>query len=295
MTKLVDCPEACEEIALCYQHGTGGFEKNKGLSIFWIQRWAKGGDVEAEATLGTFYLEGECVPGKQAEGARLLRRAAENGSPYAQYNMGIRCSVGPAGVVNNEEAARWDRMAAEQGYAPAQLNLAIALRDGCGVAKNEVESMEWCRKAAEQGCAEAQLYLGNSLRTGRGVAFDLKECARWYRKAAEQGRAGAQCTHKVMRRDSTRLTCVSPMGVVLRRTTWLRRSGSASQLNKATISLRSALLRSRSLRTTWLRRGGSALQRSYDGCGVEKDEAEARMWCAKAGVEWDDLGTPMTC
>eukprot|EP01104_Vermistella_antarctica_P011305 TRINITY_DN314_c0_g2_i9.p1 TRINITY_DN314_c0_g2~~TRINITY_DN314_c0_g2_i9.p1 ORF type:complete len:293 (+),score=60.26 TRINITY_DN314_c0_g2_i9:328-1206(+) len=188
MTKLLDCPEVCKKIAESYQEGFGGFEKNRDLSIFWVQKWAKGGDPEAEAMLATILMDGGRGPSKQAAGERRLRRAAENGSAIAQFNMGVSYNEGTFGAIDDEEAVKWYRKSAEQGNAEAQVNLANRLRDGRGVAKDEVEAVKWFRKAAEQGHVKAQYSLVGHLLDGCGVAKDEVEAVKWCRKSARRAR-----------------------------------------------------------------------------------------------------------
>ena len=89
------------------------------------------------------------------------------------------------------EAAKWWRKAAEQGDPIAQYNLGNSYHLGRGVPKDQVEAVKWTRKAAEQDDPPAQYNLGNSYANGEGVAKDTVEAAKWYRKAADQGHAEA--------------------------------------------------------------------------------------------------------
>jgi TPR repeat protein len=53
------------------------------------------------------------------------------------------------------EGAKWIRKSADQGWAEAQYVLGICYNHGIGVAKDLVEAAKWWRKAADQGNAEA--------------------------------------------------------------------------------------------------------------------------------------------
>jgi TPR repeat protein len=57
------------------------------------------------------------------------------------------------------EAVYWYRKAAEQGHPPAEYDLGRMLADGRGVRKNEAEAEVWFRRAAEKGIREAQTRL----------------------------------------------------------------------------------------------------------------------------------------
>ncbi|MBY0264627.1 MAG: sel1 repeat family protein, partial [Holosporales bacterium] len=56
---------------------------------------------------------------------------------------------------NLKEAEKWIRKAAEQGSAKAQYNLGLIYHEGEGMPKNLKEAARWFRKAAEQGLSEA--------------------------------------------------------------------------------------------------------------------------------------------
>ena len=61
---------------------------------------------------------------------------------------------------NHNEAVRWFRKAAEQGSPEGQYNLGLMYRQGLGVQKNEREAEKWLRLAAAQGYAPAQSQAG---------------------------------------------------------------------------------------------------------------------------------------
>jgi TPR repeat protein len=62
-------------------------------------------------------------------------------------------------VTIEAEAVYWYRKAAEQGYPPAEYDLGRMLAGGKGVRKNEAEAEAWLRRAAEKGIREAQTRL----------------------------------------------------------------------------------------------------------------------------------------
>ena len=77
-----------------------------------------------------------------------LRKAAEQGDPAAQYELGRIHEYGKEGAVDFAAAAKWYRLAAETG-----------------------------RQAARQGDAQAQLQLGRMYEYGHGVAVDYGAAA----------------------------------------------------------------------------------------------------------------------
>jgi TPR repeat protein len=67
-----------------------------------------------------------------------------------------------------QQAMFWYLRAAEQGYPIAQHNLGVMYAKGQGVAQDYKQAVSWYRKAAEQGHAPAQAILGFMYLKGRG-------------------------------------------------------------------------------------------------------------------------------
>ena len=108
---------------------------------------------------------------------RKLLRNAENGDASAQQFLGMLYSHGSKKHLLKQdgvEGAKWIRKAAEQGDADAQCDLAGAYRVGRGVPKDYVEALSWYRKAAEQGDSRAQEYLDGYRRIESTVKLRYK-------------------------------------------------------------------------------------------------------------------------
>jgi TPR repeat protein len=86
-------------------------------------------------------------------------------------------------------AAAQFRKAAEQGYPAAEYNLGVMYERGLALKKDDALAVAWYRKAAEQGYTNAQFNLGNMYSNGQGVARNYDEAMKWYRLAADQGAA----------------------------------------------------------------------------------------------------------
>lgn len=63
----------------------------------------------------------------------------------------------------------WYRKAADQGNPSAQTNLGIAYYQGDGVKSSTKEALHWWSKAAKQGDARARSYLNVVKLTSRGA------------------------------------------------------------------------------------------------------------------------------
>ncbi len=110
---------------------------------------AKGGDAEAQVTLGWMYEIGRGVARDPARAAEWYRRAAAQGDPLAEYAL-------------------------------AELYVR-----GLGVPRDEAAAAALYRAAAEAGNASAQYKLGALYETGRGVPRDYRRAAAWYARAGK--------------------------------------------------------------------------------------------------------------
>jgi hypothetical protein len=98
-----------------------------------------------------------------------------------------RCyEVGNGVEIDYKTAAQWYRRAAEQGYPLAQCNLGAAFYNGRSVAQSN-EAVKWFRLAAAQGEPDALYYLGACHTNGEGVPRDHDEGLRWFKRAAAKG------------------------------------------------------------------------------------------------------------
>ena len=87
---------------------------------------------------------------------------------------------------NYQEAIKWYTKAAENGYPDAQSELGFMFLNGEGVAVNKTEAVKWLSKAGEKGDALAQHALGYMYKHGDGVIKSDSEAQRWFREAAPQ-------------------------------------------------------------------------------------------------------------
>lgn len=87
--------------------------------------------------------------------------------------------------MNPKKAVKWYTKAAEQGLPRAQCNLGVCYENGNGVEKNLEEAVKLYTKAANQGYARAQYYLALSYDKGEGVAKNDSEAMKWYLKAVK--------------------------------------------------------------------------------------------------------------
>ena len=224
-------------------------------------------ELENWCQKGTDYRFGNGVAQDYAEAVKWYRKAAAQGHAKAQYMLGFMYEHGRGVDKDEGEATNWYcksaesyRKAADRGEAKAQFSLSNCYLLGSGVSQNDAEAVHWCRKAAEQGDAAAQEFLGRNYNFGLfGVPRDYAEAVKWLPQGSEPRRSDgtrepwphvlqrlgcparlhrsravvtAERGSKAKRWHNTISVCVTNSGMVSRKTTPRRRSGTARGRNK---------------------------------------------------------------
>jgi TPR repeat protein len=122
-----------------------------------------------------------------------IKKRAEAGHAYAQFELGQYFEFGKAGAVQDFlQAQIWYQKAADQGFAKAQYNLAMLYQHGRGVPTDYEKALRYYERAAEQNDPWAINNIGFLYAHGRGVEKNPDEAIKWYRKAAIFGHFEAQ-------------------------------------------------------------------------------------------------------
>ena len=137
------------------------------------------------------YYEGNGVPRDYKETVKWWRKAAEQGSIYAQYQLGLMLGghrEGKGMPQDYAEAAKWFRRLAEQGSDAGQYELGVMYYEGKGVPQDYAEAAKWFRrKPAEWGYGDARYYLGVMYEKGKGVPQDYVLAYMWFNISASNG------------------------------------------------------------------------------------------------------------
>ena len=115
------------------------------------------GDADAAFNLGQAYRLGKGVPLDLAEAQSWLERAARKGHVDAQATLGLLLFQNG----NRVSAMRWLKAAAEAGEPRALLMVGTALYNGDGVPADPVTAYAYVSRAAAQGLAPAQATLAD--------------------------------------------------------------------------------------------------------------------------------------
>jgi TPR repeat protein len=154
---------------------------------------ADGGDAKAQLALGRKYSTGGAgVVQNDASALWWFRKAAEQGVPEAEFEVGAAYSLGRGVEQDDAEAYKWFVKCAQHGFAQAQTKVGLALAFGTGVEEDDVKAYQWFRRAAEQGNAEGQFWVGGGFETGAAGRIDPVQALEWWRASAEQGYPPAQ-------------------------------------------------------------------------------------------------------
>ena len=110
------------------------------------------------------------------------RVSAIAGDVVAQFSLGAMLYYGGH---DTAQAIEWFRKAAAQGYPSAEFQMGQLYDFGFGVAQDDREALAWYRKAADHGNPAGQRAVGDFYRKGRAVEADAAEAVRWYRRGAD--------------------------------------------------------------------------------------------------------------
>ena len=108
------------------------------------------------------------------------RNIAGHDDADAQYQLYFDCRDRG----ENVECIKWLRKAARNGLPDAEYEMGFVYEDGNFVRRSFRKAVEWYRKAAEHGIPEAWVNLGHCYHYGKGVVRDCREAVKLYRKGA---------------------------------------------------------------------------------------------------------------
>jgi len=142
---------------------------------------------------------------EQSPKERALRKAAEQGDPAAQYELGLALTqpipphFGPS--KEGEEATAWLEKSAGQDNLDAAFLLGYICQYAVGVEKNISKGIIWMTKAADGGHVAAQVTLATIYKVGDGVMKNRIKARDLYAKAAESGNNNARTALATMYMD----------------------------------------------------------------------------------------------
>ncbi len=149
-----------------------------------LETAAASGDAVAQFQLGLSHLEA----GRDAEALRLIRLAANQGQPAAQYRLAKLYEAGIGVKVNGKTAKGLLIRAAKADNRIAMHDLGHYYATGAdGSSPDITQAVSWFSQAAERGVLDSQFNLGVLYQGGSGVPRSLKDAYFWYTIAGLQG------------------------------------------------------------------------------------------------------------
>ena len=136
------------QVALGYFYDTGTYVPGEqAQAVVWYRKASDQDDRLAEWLLGRLYFMGSGVPRDTQMAAGFLKKAADQDDPFAEYLLGsIELEHS-----NYAKAADWFRKAAQQGLPQAQLQLGILLHQGLGIKADKFEAYVWLLLSLDAG------------------------------------------------------------------------------------------------------------------------------------------------
>ena len=104
------------------------------------------------------------------------------------------------------------RKAADQGVPEAQFNLGKCHQEGQGVDADALEAFKWFDLAAKQGLPQAQHELALCYHHGRGTEPDLREASKWSQMAAAQSYPPAEAEKEELEQALAEMEKADPPG-----------------------------------------------------------------------------------
>ena len=120
-----------------------------------LQKQIDANNATAQLILGKYYSKN----GDLDRGAKLIYMAANNGSAEAQFTIATSLYNSSYRTTLMEHIIEYYTKAAEQGFPRAQHNLGVCYEYGKGVNINKAKAVEWYQKAANQGYENAKTAL----------------------------------------------------------------------------------------------------------------------------------------
>ena len=148
--------------------------------------------LEQEIELAGDYLLGKGVPRDPKQSAYWYRKAADQGDPGAQNEIGYFYLTG-IGVPRDEaQAAKWFERSAAAGSARGKLNLAVMYLKGAGVRKDSELGMKMLNDLAAKDDPLAETYLGMICYLGGCAGKDSASAEKWFLSAAKHHQPEAE-------------------------------------------------------------------------------------------------------
>jgi uncharacterized protein len=188
LKKAIEAKEYSAYLAL------GDFEenvkKNLKAALAEYERGKDVGQIECMLRTADFYLQGKGVEKDSARGLALMEKAAEAGSPMANYRLAVQALAGQ--TPDLLKGYKFLLVAANGNMLEAQNEIGLLYLSGKLNGVDSLAGVAWLNRAAQAGYAQAQNNLGTLYERGMaGVPQNIENAGQLYVLAANQGNGPA--------------------------------------------------------------------------------------------------------
>lgn len=183
---------------------------DKPLTHEQLLKSAEKGDAESQYQMGLdYYRKGEKDPANYSQAVAWYKKAALQGHPSAQNNLGVMYRYGLGVPKDALEAMKWYRLAADKDSLSAYNVGKLYYYKTTGIPQSYPESMKWFQKAQKEGSVGAEYYLGLMYLRGQSVEKNCNTAMTMFKESAERGNRNAQFTLALIYESSKNLieTC----------------------------------------------------------------------------------------
>ena len=142
--------------------------------------------------LAYIYYNGMYVSKDLNKSFQYYKKAADQGSYIAQFNLGEMYNGGEGVKKDNKLSFDYYKKAADQGHTDALNRIGHMYYFGQGVEKKYSKALEYFKKAADQGHIVSQFNVGFMYYNGIGVQKNNLEALKYLKVAAEKGNKEAE-------------------------------------------------------------------------------------------------------
>ncbi|HYK34674.1 tetratricopeptide repeat protein [Alloacidobacterium sp.] len=188
-----------DELKLAGNYMMGrGVARDVQQAAYWYHKAADQGFPPAQVQLGYFYLTGLGVPKDDAQAAKWFERAAASGSYEGKLNIAVMYFRGTGIVHDPHMGYVLLKELANKQYPRAEDYLGIAYMLGLGIEKDEVAAEKWFERAASHHSPEGEYSMGTLYSVQQGHAHDFNKAADYLRSSAEAGYVAGMHSYGLM-------------------------------------------------------------------------------------------------
>jgi TPR repeat protein len=118
-------------------------------------KWLHKADLQSGALKPAIRVTESGVPTRESDTIKWFRKAAEKGTCWGQYNLGVRYAKGDGIPQDYGEALKWFLLGADHNDGMSQYQLGMIYEKGLGVPVDLAAAFKWYSFAASQGIREA--------------------------------------------------------------------------------------------------------------------------------------------